>query len=146
MFVRLTQDLRPSLFHSYGQSHPMTVANSSGPGVTHVDFIIRIHGGITRTIAELVLVRSGLAGVVKLPLSLEGPFGERPRTEEFERVLLVGGGSGVTYPASALSEVVNGKGQGGWEGLREVRLAWAIHHLGKPSLPQHRADPKPQRC
>ena len=112
----------------------MTVANSSGPGVSHVQFIIRIHGGITKTIAELLLMRTGSEGVVRLPVSLEGPFGERSRMDEFERVLLVGGGGGITYLASALSDIVNGMGEGRWRELREVKLVWAIHHLGKPYL------------
>jgi len=111
----------------------MTVANSSGPGTTHVEFVIRIHGGITKTITELVLMRSRLAGVVRLPVSLEGPSGERLRVEEFERVLLVGGGSGVTYPASALSDLVAGGGGEGRATPREVKLVWAVQHLGKPS-------------
>ncbi len=109
----------------FGQVHPFTVANSSGPGVTHVEFVIRVHGGLTSTLAKL-LIKQGASGL-KLPVGLEGPYASRPRFEEFDRVLLVAGGSGITFVSSVLSEIVQAGRIGST--TKVVDFVWSVHHL-----------------
>lgn len=122
--------MRPWL---YGQTHPMTVANSSAEGTGKVEFVIKVHKGITRSLARYI-VNKGLLDGVKLSVTLEGPYGERPETEAWEGVLLVGGGSGVTFPWSVLHEVVHAQEKESRGRRRDIKFVWAMHHLSKSNL------------
>lgn len=111
----------------YGQSHPFTVSNAPGPGVTDMEFVIRVHTGLTRTLANLILAAG--TPFVTLPVAVEGSYGSRPRSDEYEHVLLVAGGSGITYLSSVLSEIVRRSRD--YSATKDVTLVWAIHHLNQ---------------
>jgi len=111
----------------YGQAHPFTVANSPGPNVTHLEFVIKIHDGLTSSLAQMINKRGAVS--VQLPITVEGPYSTRPRTEEFDHVLLLGGGSGITYVSSVLSDVVR-RGREG-SAIKDLKFVWAIQHLGQ---------------
>ena len=111
----------------YGQAHPFTCANSPGPNVTHLEFVIKIHDGLTSSLAQMINKRGAVS--VKLPVTVEGPYSPRPRAEEFDHVLLLGGGSGITYVSSVLSDIVRRGRQG--SAIKRLKFVWAIQHIGQ---------------
>ncbi len=112
---------------SYGQGHPFTVANSPGSGETHLEFVVKVYDGTTRALARSIEKRNQPS--VRIPVSVEGPYASRPKTEDFDRVLLFAGGSGITYASSALGDIVR-RGREG-SAVKEVRFVWVVQRLGK---------------
>lgn len=122
--------------HLYGQSHPFSVANvpdsSAAAGDHHLQFVLRIHNGITRELAGIIARKTAASKSTSCPItiSIEGLHGHGPAADEFDNVLLVAGGSGITHVASILSAVCM-KADQGLCGASNVKLVWAVHHLGE---------------
>ncbi|KAK4701780.1 hypothetical protein P7C70_g4442, partial [Phenoliferia sp. Uapishka_3] len=121
---------RPWLF---GQSHPFSIANSrssSSEDTQSLEFVLRIHKGLTKTLANHIVSRCKASGreTCDLAVSAEGPYGQTIDSSESENVLLVAGGSGITVVASTLEDAVH-KVEQGLSFTKNVRLIWAIHHL-----------------
>ena len=109
----------------YGQGHPFTVANSPGAGETHLEFVIKAWDGQTRALARSIERRKQPS--VRIPVSVEGPYAYRPQTEDFDRVLLFGGGSGITFVSSVLGDIVR-RGREA-TAVKEVQFVWVVQRL-----------------
>lgn len=121
----------------YGQSHPFSISNmpviSSEIIGQEVRFVLRIKEGLTKTLANHITNSNLNTGLeeVEVKISLEGPYGEScPAASEFETVVLIAGGSGITDVASILADVAN-KIQDMTLNTTSLQLVWAVHHLGK---------------
>lgn len=117
----------------YGQSHPFSIASVPGPASQDghtLHFILRIHDGITKSLATHISQSTKLSRkeTCRLSISAEGPYGSTPHTAQSEVVLLVAGGSGVTHIASVLGDIVT-RVENGTSPTTSVRFVWAIHHL-----------------
>ncbi|KAL8292721.1 hypothetical protein RQP46_001333 [Phenoliferia psychrophenolica] len=117
----------------YGQSHPFSIANvqplSPSKGQT-IELVLRIKKGITRTLANHIEARTKASGKATCSLTVmaEGPYGQSANTFDSESVLLLAGGSGITFVASALEDVVR-KVEVGESLTTHLRLVWAVHYL-----------------
>ena len=113
----------PSLPGMPHESHPFSISNvppppcSSGSQVNEAMFLIRAHGGFTSRLLESVTSTSPLAistggantdrsvatrhssktDVPSVSLALEGPYGHDHPLEHYHTVVLVAGGTGVTF-------------------------------------------------
>lgn len=95
--------------------------------MTHLEFVIKIHDGVTSSLAQMIAKRNAVS--VKVPITVEGPYASRPRTEEFDHVLLLGGGSGITFVSSVLSDIVRLGREG--SAVKDLKFVWAIQHIGQ---------------
>ncbi|KAM0750445.1 hypothetical protein T439DRAFT_334799 [Meredithblackwellia eburnea MCA 4105] len=119
----------------YGQSHPFSISNvqpSTASTDQHIRFVMRIKNGVTRTLANHIQKRTRSSGKETCSLSVmaEGPYGQIPPTSDYDSVLLLAGGSGITQLASTLGDVVQ-KAAEGHSFVKDVHLVWAIHHLNQ---------------
>ncbi|BGP16028.1 ferric-chelate reductase [Rhodosporidiobolus nylandii] len=116
--------------HLYGQAHPFSIANvpdEAAGDAQALRFVLRVHNGITRELANHIQ-RKGSGASADCLVSLEGPHGWAPRAEEFDSILLVAGGSGITHPASVLADVCN-KVIRGDAVTSSVKLCWALQRI-----------------
>lgn len=120
--------------HLYGQSHPFSICNIDN-GSNEIQFVLRIKHGLTSTLAKHItsLCKAKNVGSAPVTVSVEGPYGFAPPAHQFDSVLLVAGGSGITHVASVLASVCK-KAEEGVAAATNVHLVWAIHHLGTFSL------------
>ncbi|GAA5857451.1 hypothetical protein JCM8547_009278 [Rhodosporidiobolus lusitaniae] len=135
--------------HLYGQSHPFSISNMPSEtvnGQQELRFVLRIHGGITKELANHIERKSTAKGVSKADclVSIEGPHGEAPQAEHFDSVLLIAGGSGITHPLSILSSVCCDAVKGNAV-TSNVKLCWALQRYEQTSwveetVNQARAD------
>lgn len=121
---------RPWLF---GRSHPFSIINvqsSRKTGDQSIELVLRIKKGLTRELADHIESRTTASGseTCTLAVMAEGPYGQSAETPDAQTVLLLAGGSGITFVASALEDVVQ-KIEAGQSSTNDVRLVWAIHHL-----------------
>ena len=77
-------------------SHPFTIASLPKDNTeSEMTLIFRVHGGITRSLAERVQEKTG----VKARVLVDGPYGGIPLSlRQFDRVYLFAGGSGMFDP------------------------------------------------
>ncbi|GAA5999354.1 hypothetical protein JCM5350_007034, partial [Sporobolomyces pararoseus] len=127
-----TQLLRSPWY--FGQPHPFSISNVPNPALgddQELRFVLRVHQGITKTVARLVEQKCKAAGKaeVSITIGLEGPHGWSTETDDFDSVLLVAGGSGITHPLSVLSELCQKASQKSMIRTTQVKLVWALHHL-----------------
>jgi NAD(P)H-flavin reductase len=75
-------------------SHPWTIASLPGEGKEHsVDLVLRVHGGITKTLAHRA---QGKAGLV-VGVWVDGPYGGVPGGMYiYDDIILFAGGSGTS--------------------------------------------------
>lgn len=87
------------------QQHPFSIANV--PGSSEVDasgkvhemmFVLKSRDGMTG-ILERKLQTSN-TGMMPLWVAVEGPYGSSVDAEQFDEILLVAGGSGITHCTS----------------------------------------------
>lgn len=90
----------------YGQSHPFSICNV--PSATTVDdsgkvydmvFVCRTRDGMTNMLAKHL--GSSPDGSREVLMSVEGPYGHSMDVEQYNEVLLVAGGSGITHCMSS---------------------------------------------
>ncbi|KAI0730760.1 ferric reductase NAD binding domain-containing protein [Earliella scabrosa] len=106
-------------------SHPFTVATlsdqSEGKEGAVMEIYARVHGGITARLATLA--KQGSLGSRVL---LDGPYGGvEGNLKVYDRVLLLAGGSGVTFVVPLLLDLVRSYEQGKTT-CRSVHLVWAV--------------------
>ncbi|KAL8278816.1 hypothetical protein RQP46_008885 [Phenoliferia psychrophenolica] len=87
------------------QPHPVSIANlaptdGSEDTVNDMRFIIKVRNGMTSKIARTL--RNAPGHTRSIWVVAEGPYGSRVRTEEFQELLLVAGGSGISHCMSAI--------------------------------------------
>lgn len=104
-----------------------------------------MHAGITRKLYESVLEKDGdeeddmssrlrapksdgrFASMPLFPAFLEGSYGHDPLAHHFESVLLIAGGSGVSYIASILLDLVRrarNRELGGSKPMVTTKVTW----------------------
>jgi len=140
------------------QSHPFTIINNTGPEIV---LLVKARKGVTRRLFDLVRTRSlaavGLNGATDKRLSLasmrggegcvqvppvyvrtwiDGPFGSssRSRWGEFSSVLIICGGSGISFGASICDHICRTmvQGQAGKRfQVQRVRLCWVVREYAE---------------
>ncbi|GAA5965128.1 hypothetical protein JCM8115_006672 [Rhodotorula mucilaginosa] len=115
------------------QAHPFSVANvPSDNEHNELRFVMRIHDGITSALARTIEARAATAGSSEVDcyISLEGPHGRCMQTSDFDTLLLIAGGSGITHPLSML-EYACAQAAIGETAVRKICLVWALHRLAQ---------------
>ncbi|GAA5977551.1 hypothetical protein JCM11641_006861 [Rhodosporidiobolus odoratus] len=123
--------------HLYGQSHPFSIANipsTTASGPHEMQFVLRIHAGVTKELANHISKKcaaksnGGQEAPAECLVSIEGPHGWAPPAAEYDSVLLVAGGSGITHPLSVLDAVCQLASEGKAV-TSSIKLVWALQRF-----------------
>ncbi|GAA6048267.1 hypothetical protein JCM3770_006512 [Rhodotorula araucariae] len=129
--------------HLYGQTHPFCAANvpDEGAEAQEMRFVLRIYEGITKELEKHILRKLAAQGgdEVELKVAVEGPFDVSEPAEEFDSILCLAGGSGITHPSSILADVCQKAAQGK-AATTDIRLVWAIHHAEQAAWVEETLD------
>ncbi|ORY79769.1 ferric reductase NAD binding domain-domain-containing protein [Leucosporidium creatinivorum] len=120
----------PALF---GQNHPFSVANvpsSNGSEASTMLFVMRVRGGMTRTLAQRLEKEADQS--MQLLVGVEGAYGRPTEAKLFHDILLVAGGSGITHVMSLLDDVVH-KAEARQSRTARIHLIWVIQHAEQAS-------------
>ncbi|KAJ6560971.1 FAD-binding domain-containing protein [Mycena sp. CBHHK59/15] len=92
-------------------SHPFTVSSVHTTGEDNtVELVLRVHGGITRALAQKVFGKPGWSTRVVV----DGPYGGvHIPLQTYDRVVLLAGGSGATFTLPLLLDVAKAVKTGG---------------------------------
>lgn len=95
--------------------HPFSIANTVelqslengeySKTTPKLELLVGIHKGFTSRLHAKALTSDPHVPLT-LPLYVDGPYGHSPHTGDFDTVVLVAGGTGVTYMASVLEGII----------------------------------------
>nr|KIR86161.1 ferric reductase transmembrane component 4 [Cryptococcus tetragattii IND107] len=113
----------PSVSASPHESHPFSIANIPTENSNEAIFLIRIHSGFTKRL------RAALESDVstKIPLYLEGPYGYPHSLDSYSTVLLIAGGTGVTFTSGHFLQILANSLKGK-SVVKKLHLVWHIRH------------------
>lgn len=108
------------------ESHPFTIVASEP-----LEFVVNAHDGFTRDLHRHALASPG----VKLRASVDGPYGTFPDPMEFDRVVLVAGGSGASFTFGLAVNMLERM----WpESTKYITFIWTVKKHGKLHSPTKR--------
>jgi len=114
------------------ESHPFTISSIpklEAEGLSEMVFMIRPETGFTRVLAE---VAATISPDRKFPVILDGPYGETGTNtlRSYDSVLLLAGGTGITFIAPILADLVRAMKQKDGP-CKSVEMYWAVKSTGK---------------
>ncbi|KAF8526247.1 ferric reductase NAD binding domain-containing protein [Hysterangium stoloniferum] len=99
----------------------------SGRGPSDLVFLIRVKNGFTRRLLENVEQKRGADGKAYFSVLIDGPYGIPPDVNAYESVILVAGGSGITFSLPLLQDIVL-KTKEGRSACRNILFIWIVPH------------------
>ncbi|RSH89214.1 hypothetical protein EHS25_002326 [Saitozyma podzolica] len=114
----------PGVAGSKHETHPFSAANvPSDEGDVEAVFLIRAHRGFTQRLRDAMTSDTDTS----IPVFLEGPYGTAHSLEHFSTVLLVAGGTGVTFVLSHFLALLQ-SARSGRSPIRLLHLVWHVRH------------------
>ncbi|KAG8959944.1 hypothetical protein FRC03_007276 [Tulasnella sp. 419] len=114
-------------------AHPFTVAtlpNTSDSQQNVADVYIRVRKGFTGRLGSM----AKRGKLTEIGVMLDGPYGGvQGSLTSYDRVLLLGGGAGITFIVPLLLDVVRRYDEAP---CKQVDVVWATRSQGRPNLPQ----------
>jgi predicted ferric reductase len=98
------------------QNHPFTIV-SNGP--SGLELVVRPREGFTKETLRLACQRPG----ERFLASVDGPYGSVPEMKDYDRVVLMAGGSGAAYTVGLLNRVLS---QNSGASLDNVYFIWTV--------------------
>ncbi|KAL8276777.1 hypothetical protein RQP46_010833 [Phenoliferia psychrophenolica] len=123
-----------------GENHPFTIANAPAdcsplPGSHSLTLLAQSRGDWTQSLLETATAADQITEKSQgygrtVNVSIEGPYGGPMFTDfsESQNVVLIAGGSGITFAASVLEEIV-GQAVDGTCRTRTVTLVWSVKNI-----------------
>lgn len=104
------------------ESHPFTIA-----GTEPMEFVVNAHDGFTRDLHQYAVANPG----ARLKASVDGPYGTfpDPMSAEFDKVVLIAGGSGATFTFGLATNMLERMGP---NSTKNIVFIWAVKKHGKP--------------
>ncbi|KAK5995390.1 Ferric/cupric reductase transmembrane component B-like protein [Cladobotryum mycophilum] len=106
---------------------PRVTEFSTQKGASYLTFMIRPRDGMTRRLRDSLL-QEGASGQRRIRVLLEGPYGTPARFNNFDNVLFITGGSGVTTVLPYLRMFFEDGYNGG--NVPNTKLAWVVRDEG----------------
>lgn len=107
------------------EAHPFTVVASEP-----MEFVVNSYDGFTHDLRKYALSHPG----VRLKASVDGPYGTFPDPLQYDKVVLIAGGSGASFTFGLAVNLLERMGP---ESLKNITFIWAVRKHGKfkPFLP-----------
>ncbi|KAF3008065.1 hypothetical protein E8E14_007639 [Neopestalotiopsis sp. 37M] len=96
------------------ETHPFTIVSTSP-----AELIVNSYSGFTRDLAEYARKNPGAA----LKVSLEGPYGTFPDPYDFDKVVLIAGGSGASFTFGMASNMLQKMTA---DSDKQIEFIWAV--------------------
>ena len=113
------------------ESHPFTIASireptAEGQKNQPLVFIIRAENGFTRHLYNHAVSNPGKP----VTLLVDGPYGRPPAVNTFSSVVLLTGGSGVSFTLPLLLDIISSVRRNE-STVRRVLFVWSVRHRGR---------------
>ncbi|KAK4687093.1 ferric-chelate reductase, partial [Tremellales sp. Uapishka_1] len=106
------------------EAHPFSFANIPTEEDGKAVFIIRAQGGFTKRLRDQLTSTS----TNTLKAYIDGPYGRAHSLDHNDTVLLISGGTGITYVLSHFLQIIANV-RAGRSAVRSLHLVWNVRHL-----------------
>jgi predicted ferric reductase len=123
-------------------SHPFTIAslpneargtsdieNASGNNKNTMVFLVRAQQGFTARLQEKARKMAEAGQTPLFPVIIDGPYGIVPDHSEFNSVVLIAGGTGISFTLPILHGILR-EAANGVSICKRVELAWVVRNQG----------------
>lgn len=104
------------------EAHPFTVVASEP-----MEFVVNSYDGFTHDLRKYALSHPG----VRLKASVDGPYGTFPDPLQYDKVVLIAGGSGASFTFGLAVNLLERMGP---ESLKNITFIWAVRKHGEFNL------------
>lgn len=101
------------------EAHPFTVVASEP-----MEFVVNSYDGFTHDLRKYALSHPG----VRLRASVDGPYGTFPDPLQYDKVVLIAGGSGASFTFGLAVNLLERMGP---ESLKNITFIWAVRKHGE---------------
>ncbi|KAJ5239404.1 hypothetical protein N7468_004023 [Penicillium chermesinum] len=105
------------------ETHPFTMI-----GTDPVEFLVRPYDGFTRDLYNFACKSQESGKAARVRCSVDGPYGQIPDYLDFDRVILVAGGSGATFTFSIALDLIKRYAATGSN--KTIDFIWTVKHHG----------------
>ncbi|KAF8526250.1 ferric reductase NAD binding domain-containing protein [Hysterangium stoloniferum] len=99
----------------------------AGKGPSDLVFFIKVKNGFTKRLSENVKQQRDADGRALFSVLIDGPYGTPPDVNAYESVILIAGGSGITFSVPLLQDIVLNT-KNGRSACREILFIWIVPH------------------
>jgi predicted ferric reductase len=110
------------------ESHPFTLLSSSP-----TEFVIRVYDGFTNDLYKTIQEAPGRS----LRCSVDGPYGQVPNFNVFDRAVLVAGGSGASFTLAIALDLIEASARS----VKFIDFIWIVRGSGTFDIWMHRGYP-----
>lgn len=102
----------------WAESHPFTLVSS-----TASEFVIRVYDGFTRDLYKAAQEKPDKS----LRCSVDGPYGQVPNFQHYEKAILIAGGSGASFTFAIALDLIEATKKT----TKSIDFIWVLRHHGK---------------
>jgi predicted ferric reductase len=126
------------------ETHPFTIASLPGSssfsdaekvqatdGLSDLVLLIRPENGFTRSLFSLVKAELAADREAQVPILIDGPYGEAVDVRTFDSVLLIAGGTGISFVLPVLRDVIDAPRT--TRAMKKIRMVWAARDASQSS-------------
>ncbi|KAJ5541759.1 FAD-binding 8 [Penicillium frequentans] len=99
------------------ESHPFTLLSS-----TPSEFVVRVYDGFTRDLYKAAQQAPGMS----LRCSVDGPYGQVPNFKNFDKVVLIAGGSGASFTFGVALDLIEST----TKVVKSIDFIWVVRNYG----------------
>lgn len=110
------------------ETHPFTIVSTSP-----LEFVVNSYDGFTASLYSFAKANPG----ARLQASLDGPYGTMPTAGKFEKVILIAGGSGITFTLGVAVDLLQSAAS---NATKEVTFVWIVKEKGMLTHPRGFSD------
>jgi predicted ferric reductase len=106
------------------ETHPFTLVSQDPTAAG--EFLISVYDGFTHDLRKRVSQEPDKS----LRCSVDGPYGQVPDFNDFDRVLLVSGGSGASFAFAVALDVIKKHAVSDSTATKMIDFVWSVRHYG----------------
>ncbi|KAF5648566.1 ferric-chelate reductase [Fusarium sp. NRRL 52700] len=101
------------------QGHPFTIVSNDSSGL---ELVMKSHKGFTKAVDSFATVNPGAA----LSASIDGPYGALPDMNNYDKLILIAGGSGAAFTFGVMNRLVMQREK---LAIRSIEFVWAVRRI-----------------
>ncbi|KAF5978536.1 ferric-chelate reductase [Fusarium coicis] len=101
------------------ETHPFTIVSNDASGL---ELVMKSHEGFTKTVSSFAMVHPGAT----LLASIEGPYGSLPDMGNYDKLILIAGGSGAAFTFGVMNRLMMQREK---LAVQSIEFIWAVRHV-----------------
>ncbi|KAF5621061.1 ferric-chelate reductase [Fusarium tjaetaba] len=101
------------------ETHPFTIVSNDSSGL---ELVMKSHEGFTKAVGTFARVNPRAT----LSVSIDGPYGSLPDVNNYEKLVLIGGGSGAAFTFGVMNRIMMQREK---LAIQSIEFVWAVRHV-----------------